>query len=73
MKDTRTYLAAVGLRESLQRRVTTVWSTNTNLLTKEHVSLIMNKSSSIWLWLCTLTRQNVIKLQENAEYLAFKI
>jgi len=40
MKDTRTYLAAAGLRESLQRRVTTVWSTNTKLLTKEHVSLI---------------------------------
>jgi len=56
MKDTRTYQAAVGLRESLQRRVTTVWSTNTNVLTKEHVALIINKSSSIWLWLCTLKR-----------------
>jgi len=56
MKDTRTYLAAAGLRESLQRRVTTMWSTNTKVLTKEHVSLIVNKCSRIWLWLCKLKR-----------------
>jgi len=45
MKDTRIYLAAVGLRESLQdsndaRALARVWSTNTKLLTKENVSLI---------------------------------